>query len=119
MKDFYDLQGLSRQFVFVGRSLLAAIQATFERRGTAITREVPAALTRSFYADPMRDGHWRAYFARSRLPGEIVPFGLVGERVASFLLPVWNGLASGTEFVQTWPPGGPWGPSAVGKEDGA
>ena len=44
MKDFYDLWYLSRHFAFDGATLLQAIKATFERRGTSLQSERPLAL---------------------------------------------------------------------------
>jgi hypothetical protein len=68
-KDFYDLYILARQFAFDGVRLTAAIAATFERRQTAIEAALPVALAPRFYADDAQGAQWRAYVARSSLPG--------------------------------------------------
>ena len=107
-KDFYDLISLAGQFTFDGSQLAAAIQATFERRNTAIGEAIPAALTPAFYSDADRSDAWRAYVTRSTLPAAPADFVAVGERIQSFLLPLWRTLADGRRFALRWPQGGPW-----------
>lgn len=109
MKDLYDLYTLATQFPFDGPNLARAIAATFERRHTPIEAVLPAALTPRFFADGARAEQWRAYLRRNRLPGAPADFGLVGERVQSFLRPVWDAIARGEAFDLQWPTGGPWG----------
>ena len=53
MKDFYDLWVLANEFNFEGTILANAIRATFERRGTILTDDVPLALTSEFCDDVM------------------------------------------------------------------
>ena len=50
MKDFYDLWYLSHIFSFDGPTLRQALQATFERRGGALSHRtgLPIALTDAF-----------------------------------------------------------------------
>ena len=45
MKDFYDLWFLSRRFDFEGALLHKAIHATFARRQTVLSDELPFPLT--------------------------------------------------------------------------
>ena len=45
MKDFYDLWELSGRLDFDGSTLMAAIQATFQRRATAFPRGTPLSLS--------------------------------------------------------------------------
>ena len=107
-KDFYDLISLAGQFAFDGSQLAAAIQATFERRNTAIGEAIPAALTPAFYSDADRSDAWRAYVTRSTLPAAPADFVAVGERIQAFLLSLWRTLADGGAFELSWPEGGPW-----------
>ncbi len=52
MKDFYDLDWLSRNQSFDGCLLRRSVVATFERRKTVIPSTVPDALTEDFSSDP-------------------------------------------------------------------
>ncbi|HKT25539.1 MAG TPA: nucleotidyl transferase AbiEii/AbiGii toxin family protein, partial [Terriglobales bacterium] len=52
MKDFYDLEVLSRNLDFDGKMLGEAIRKTFERRGTELPAGgTPVAFTSEFYND--------------------------------------------------------------------
>lgn len=52
MKDFYDLEILSRTFALEGKTLSEAIQNTFQKRGTDPPMEsLPVAFTSEFYHD--------------------------------------------------------------------
>lgn len=66
MKDFYDLEALSRNLDFDGKMLGQAIRKTFERRGT----ELPAggtavAFTPEFYNDTDKKKQWTAFGTRN------------------------------------------------------
>jgi predicted nucleotidyltransferase component of viral defense system len=51
LKDHHDLYEISSSSIVAGGSLKMAIQATFERRGTPITAELPLGLSEQFYTD--------------------------------------------------------------------
>jgi hypothetical protein len=116
LKDIYDLYVLAGQFPFEGEKLYRAIAATFERRRTTIEATLPAALAPRFFADGTRAEQWRAYLTRNNLPGARTDFTGVGERLQSFLGPVWNALATGRAFSDNWSPEGPWKATARRKE---
>jgi hypothetical protein len=116
LKDIYDLYVLAGQFPFEGEKLFRAIAATFERRRTGIEITLPAALAPRFFADGTRAEQWRAYLTRNNLPGAQADFTAIGERLQSFLGPVWNALATGRVFLDSWPPVGPWTPTVQGEE---
>lgn len=107
-KDFYDLHALLSHFDFDGDSLVRAVGATFEKRQTPLSRNLPVALTRRFYTDADRAEQWRAYLARDELPGAPSDFGIVGERILSFLREPWDALVRGSEFTVNWLAGGSW-----------
>lgn len=109
MKDFYDLYVLSEHFPFQGQLLTRAVAATFERRRTPFSTALPVGLTAAFYADAERGARWGTYLNQKNLPGAPTDFAQTGDRCQAFLLPIWNGLASGTPFERDWPAGGPWG----------
>ena len=108
-KDFYDIHALVRHFAFEGEHLVRAVVATFERRRTTISRNLPVALTPRFYADAGRAERWRNYVNRNDLPGAPLDFGAVGERLMAFLGEPWIAIARRSVFTRSWPKGGPWG----------
>ncbi len=107
-KDFYDTHALALAFRFERGTLVRAARATFERRATPITSDVPVALTAPFYSSESRAQQWRAYVTRNRLDGVSPDFGPVGEVVVGFLHPLWQDLDAGRAPAGGWPPGGPW-----------
>ena len=107
-KDFYDLHALVRHFAFEGERLVRAVSATFERRRTTISGNLPVALTPRFYADTGRMEQWRNYLNRNELPGTPSDFGVIGERLLSFFGEPWDAIARGSRFAGHWSAGGPW-----------
>jgi hypothetical protein len=107
-KDFYDLHAMAREFRFDKDTLVHAVRATFERRATPIDAALPVPLMAPFYADGDRMTQWRAYVTRNGLDGAPTDFQQVGELLARFLQPVWEGLGAPDRSSGDWPPGGPW-----------
>ena len=96
-KDFYDMHTMASAFRFERSTLLAAVRATFVRRATPFSDEVPVALRDNFYADAAGAEQWRAYVTRSGMTGVSQDFTSVGERVIGFLQPLWENLITGTD----------------------
>jgi hypothetical protein len=115
-KDFYDVHVLATHFPFSGSVLAPAIAATFERRGTPLTATQPIALTASFYSDSKRLAEWQRYLSHNALSGASPDFSIAGERIHSFLAPVWSALPGGHPFSDVWPPAGPWTPPSADQE---
>jgi predicted nucleotidyltransferase component of viral defense system len=109
MKDFYDLQTLSRAFAFDGKTLAKAIQNTFEKRGTNIPiAGLPVAFTSEFYDDVNKKRQWTAFCAKNKSYVENVELKAVMEAIRDFLaLPVRT-VQEGHSFLEVWKPGGPW-----------
>jgi predicted nucleotidyltransferase component of viral defense system len=110
MKDFYDLWELSRRFDFQGRTLKAAIQATFNRRQTEFPSTMPLCLTPEFYDAPQKQTQWNAFLGKSGLSGA----GSLAETVQflrTFLLPVIHSVRKDEPFEQGWTANGPWSPA--------
>lgn len=61
---------MAQQFDFDGFILSRAIQATFERRNTALSTEIPLALTDSFSEDRTKKTQWDAFIRKNRLEVE-------------------------------------------------
>ena len=120
-KDFYDLFTIAKYVTFTGERVSQSISATFERRRTLISPDLPPSLAPRFYTDPARAEQWRAYLIRNSLPGAPEDFGIVGDLVRSFLVAPWRVLARFSVFSGTWTDGGSWrlsqGP-AHAREDG-
>lgn len=106
MKDFYDLFNLSRLFSFEGPALIKSIEATFERRGTALPASFPIPST--FFNQDAHARQWRAYLKRNRLDAAPQDFTSVGESLRGFLVKPYEALVAGREFPSSWVPGGPW-----------
>jgi len=66
LKDYYDLWRLTRTMNLPRTDVVAAIKATFARRGSAIPTDVPPGLADSF-ADPGKSGMWTAFLERNGL----------------------------------------------------
>jgi len=108
MKDFYDLWVMARDFKFEGALLSRAINATFERRGTALPTEDPLALTEEFSDDPGKKTQWAAFLRR--LGGEVGGTSLaeVTKTLKEFLMPPVSAATQVETFSKSWPPAGPW-----------
>jgi len=107
MKDFFDLHALAAARTFDLESLVAAVRATFARRGTPLTGEEPLVLTPGFLSERDREVQWRAFVKRSRLAAP-VDAKEVAEGLRRFLLPVLSAAASGSMEPMHWKAGGPW-----------
>jgi nucleotidyltransferase AbiEii toxin of type IV toxin-antitoxin system len=109
MKDFYDLDVLSRIFPFDGNILAEAIRNTFERRGTELPAGgIPLALTPEFYGDADKVRQWNAFSQKNKSYIELVEFEIVVGRIAEFLIPVVDATRQKTFFGRSWRPGGAW-----------
>jgi len=109
MKDFYDLCVMARQFEFEGPVLSAAINATFERRTTALPSSRPLAFTAEFGEAATKQTQWKAFLRRSGLNASQSLSDVVNA-VNDFVMPVVEGILSKKDFRHTWMPGGPWTP---------
>jgi hypothetical protein len=106
VRDFFDVWLLSRQFDFQGRSLAAAIEATFRNRGRPLSTR-PVALTRRFAADSVKQSQWAGFLRKAQIPATL-PFQEVVQSVADFILPVVDAVGHGATFAAIWKAPGPW-----------
>lgn len=70
MKDFYDLAVIARRTDLDGKTLAAAISATFARRKTPLPSERPLALTPVFSQDDGKKRQWQAFLRKNRMGAE-------------------------------------------------
>ena len=88
MKDFYDLWIIGRQFSFEAPTLVRAVRATFERRGTNLPRNAPIGLSEEFVTDEQKITQWNAFMARNQLTESRTDLSEVIGELRRFLLPV-------------------------------
>lgn len=107
MKDFFDVWYLARTFEFDRATLGAAVRATFARRATPLPADSPIAFTPAFAEDPAKATQWRAFVARSRIPGVPPTFGEVMGVVRDF---VGSVLVAGSDRDDglVWRPAAGW-----------
>ena len=106
MKDYFDLWILSRYAGFEGDTLRRAIQATFDRRSTALPVGSPFGLSEGFARDLQKQRLWRAFLGKNRL--ETLPLEDVVASLRDFLLPVIAAARSRADYPWHWQAGGPW-----------
>lgn len=111
VKDFFDIWALSLNREFDGRTLSMAIRHTCANRSTAITGN-PEALQDEALSDSQRAAQWTAFRSRLGAVESPLSFAEVGRSVSSFLRPVLEAVAAGTDLDRRWVPGGPWVPFA-------
>jgi hypothetical protein len=87
MKDFYDLLALARLFPFDGRTVAAAIRATFDRRATPIPSRRPTGLGAAFASDPQKMAQWKAFTAREPLLIPAKDLSVAVDEIAAFINP--------------------------------
>jgi hypothetical protein len=66
MKDFTDIAMAARRAAFDGDTLVAALRATFRRRGTPLPELEIVALSDRFVQDPNAQANWKAFATRNR-----------------------------------------------------
>jgi len=107
MKDSYDLWVLAQRFEFESATLSAAIQATFETRGTTLPTASPLALRADFYDLATKQTQWRAFLRKSGLRGDssLQKIILI---IEMFVMPVVEGILKNDIEVKVWSAAGPW-----------
>jgi len=108
MKDYYDLFCLARMFEFDGETLSAAIQATFDRRGTKVPTEPPPALSSGFAQEADVNERWAAFVRRTPLLVAPPPLVELVDELQKFLLPPARMAASVGERFDRWSVGIGW-----------
>jgi hypothetical protein len=112
MKDYFDLRVLALHTDFDGDILRQAVQATFDRRKTALTGQAPLGLTDAFAHDTQKRIQWQAFLKKNRL--ETLTLDDVIATLATFMLPVIEAASANATFPFRWQAGGPWSSTDVG-----
>jgi len=106
MKDFYDVDKLSREFDFDEKILKDAIQSTFEKRKTSIPNEPPLSFTSEFSGDSVKQTQWNAFLRKNSL--ESIPFTQVVERIKAFIMPMFSAINESKDNDSKWSPNKGW-----------
>jgi len=88
IKDFFDIDYLSRTERFDRTALVEAVRRTFARRGTPIPPQPPIGLTAEFWSQPGREAQVKAFARRARLAVTPASAAELGNRVAEFAIPI-------------------------------
>ena len=86
MKDFFDLDWLSRHMEFDLKTLSLAVRATFSRRETPMPIKMPLALTEAFSSDSGKVTQWNAFLRKNKIDAH--ELSVVIKRLHAFLSPV-------------------------------
>jgi hypothetical protein len=106
MKDYFDLWVLAQHTDFDGQTLCQAVQATFDRRKSALTGETPMGLSDAFAQDAQKQAQWRSFLRKNRL--EALALSDVVTVLRAFMLPIIKATKTDMVFSERWPAGGPW-----------
>lgn len=107
MKDFFDIWALSASGSFEGEILHRVVRETFARRGLVLDLQA-ICFGNEFANRPDKEAQWKAFLKRGQLVDAPATFKEAWSSVMTFLRPVAEAHASGTEFVAKWSNGGPW-----------
>lgn len=93
-KDFFDIHQLAAHQPFQAKALTEAVEATFTRRGTAMS-DARRLFAPTFTDDPARQTQWSAFLKRAR---QATPdsFSSVMEEIRAFTEPLLSGTATGS-----------------------
>lgn len=107
MKDFFDLAWMASHFEFDGPTLVRAIRATFERRGTTVPARPPVGMTAAFAEAPGKQSQWTGFLRKSASAASM-DLASVISTLAEFLEAPRQAAATGSDFSARWSVGGPW-----------
>lgn len=101
LKDYYDIYLLAKEGSMHGSTLRKAIVATFTHRDTAISSNIPEALSDDFIN--RNRGEWLRFVGNTKYQDEdIKDLKGVIEFLRKFLLPPMKAAANGEDFDRNW-----------------
>lgn len=106
MKDYFDLWILAQHTDCDADTLRRAVQATFNRRKTALPGHIPFGLTDALAQDAQKQAQWQAFLGKNRL--EALALNEVIAGLATLMLPVIKAAHANAVYSARWPAGGPW-----------
>ncbi|QWF71830.1 nucleotidyl transferase AbiEii/AbiGii toxin family protein [Methylomonas paludis] len=108
MKDYFDLWVLACHTEFDGEILCQAVRATFDRRKTTLSEQVPFGLTQAFAEDQQKQVQWQAFLRKNKLEALTLDEAL--SKLIVFMMPVVHAANTNNAFQFRWQAGGPWSP---------
>lgn len=102
MKDFYDIQSLSREFQFDGATLSEAIKKTFTTRGTELPAGTPLVFSAEFFDDSDKKKQWAAFCNKNRSYVAEASLESVCDEIAKFVMPMVEGLNGKAALPKSW-----------------
>ena len=109
MKGFYDLLTLSRLFELEDQTLTTVIRATFEGRGTTISRDTPVGLSDAVAGTEDKQRQWVTLNKRELLSMATPDLPEAIEQLRVFPCPLIASASLGSSSGRRWSAGGPWG----------
>lgn len=100
MKDFFDLAIIARTSELNGGTLVDAVRATFERRGTPLPTSTPIALTTEFSASTSKARQWRAFVTKAGL--QATDFHEIVATLDALLRPLIEAASLTDRFGSKW-----------------
>ena len=106
LRDFYDIVAITRAVPVDGATLLEALLATYNRRGTIKLDANPVGFTPEFAA--LRQSDWSALMAKKVFKAKLPDFTAVVAEAAAFAHPLLTSACRGENFDVHWQPGEGW-----------
>ena len=101
MKDFYDIRIIASTMALDGDLLAQAIQATFERRKTAISQESLTLFSDDFAQDKGKQKQWQAFLGKNSIE-DVSSFVEVMQDLQPFLEQVYQAIADRRPYLCQW-----------------
>ena len=101
MKDFYDIRIIASTMALDGDLLTQAVQATFERRKTAISQEPLTLFSDDFAQDQGKQKQWQAFLGKNSIE-DVSSFVEVMQDLQLFLEPVYQAIADRRSYLYQW-----------------
>ena len=104
MKDYYDLWWLCTFMTFEGSTLVDAIRATFERRQTLLSIDLPIGLSNEFASHPTKPPQWWSFVRKSGVENAPSLPQLL-DLLRSFAAPLLKAATQRASFSKNWASG--------------
>ena len=97
IKDFYDIWIISCKLIVEGQLLADAIKATFERRGTHLSKASLSIFEPAFVLESNKQKQWEAFLRKNGLKSEMTFEQLMGS-LRTFIEPAYKAASEGFNF---------------------
>ena len=107
MKDFFDIWTLSKQFSLSSKRLAAAIEATFEKRGTPVISS-PECFSEAFAKNLEKNQQWQSFARKNSINTDSDSLPEVVDYIKQFLHPILYGISINDLPNLKWDPYHHW-----------